>query len=325
MRILFLTSSSIWIHNLPEGFREAGHEMKNSGPIVENNILNLINEFKPSLLISMGWGSDQNIDKQYIIRKCIKLSKIPHVYWSIEDPLFTNVFSLPLIQRVRTNFVFSNCLETVTYFKKVGIKAAYMDFGYSPKIHCPIKQERQYKSSIAIVANAYPHILKKFPDLYRNIGLKNLVSPLLKEGIRIDFWGNDWNNMNQFLGCNIPNEYIHGYIPYINATKVYCSADIIIGLQNYTNQVTQRTYEILASGGFLLTSNTLGVRNLFKPGKDLVVSSSPEETLKMVRYYLKRPNERRKISEQGCKSIFGNSYKDRAEYMIRVLKKENIL
>ncbi|MDQ0199514.1 hypothetical protein J2S10_002696 [Neobacillus ginsengisoli] len=33
----------------------------------------------------------------------------------------------------------------------------------------------------------------------------------------------------------------------------------------------QKVYEILGSGGFLITSNTPGVKKLFQPGEDLIV------------------------------------------------------
>jgi spore maturation protein CgeB len=325
MRVLFLQSGTIWIHTLPEGFIDAGHEVKISGPITDENIPSLISEFKPDLMISVGWGHDQTKKRQMLVRKYSKISKIPHVYWSIEDPAFTWVFSLPLIQRVQPDFVFSICPKTVDFFKKLGIKAAHMDFGFAPKIHNYIGMQPKYKSSIAVVANAYPYILHNYPKHYRHESLKILIAPLLKENIRIDFWGREWKKVGKFLGCNIPDEWIHGYLPYVYANKVYSSANIIVGLQNYTTQVTQRTYEVLASEGFLLTNDTPGIRDLFMPNEDLIVSSSPKDTLNLVRHYLNNPNECTKIAKQGAASAAGNSYKDRAEYMVDVLTRKKII
>lgn len=325
MRVLFLLSGTIWVHTLPEGFIEAGHEIKISGPINNDNVNVLISQFKPHLIISIGMGPDQTKQRQLIARKYSKAYKIPHVYWSIEDPWFTRSLSLPIIQTMQPDFVFSICPKTVDYFNKMGIKAAYMNFGFAPKIHCPVKAENEYKSSIALIANAYPYVLKRYPDHYRNTSIKTLVTPLIKENIRIDFWGNEWEEAKEILGFNIPKEWLHGYLPYDTANKVYSSAKIIIGLQDYTSQVTQRTFEVLASEGFLLTNDTIGVRTLLKKDEDLIASSSPEDTLKLVKYYLDRPNERKRIATNGAKAVAGNSYKDRAQYMINVLKKENII
>lgn len=49
------------------------------------------------------------------------------------------------------------------------------------------------------------------------------------------------------------------------------------------------------------------------------------QTLNLVKYYLKNGNIRDRICEQGQISAAPHNYKYRAEYMINVLKKENII
>jgi len=83
--------------------------------------------------------------------------------------------------------------------------------------------------------------------------------------------------------------------------------------------------KILGSEGFCLTNDTLAVRQLFKNKRDLVISSSPQETVELVSYYLKHPEEREKIREQGKLAVSSYTYKSRAEYIIKTLKQQNIL
>ena len=109
--------------------------------------------------------------------------------------------------------------------------------------------------------------------------------------------------------CWRTRSWLHGYLPYPDAHKVYNSAKIVIGPQNQLTQVTQRTYEILGSGGFLLTSDTPEIRRLFKPGKDLVVSRSAKQTRNLVRYYLKHPKQRERIRKQGKITVLRHNYK----------------
>ncbi len=322
---VFVLCSTDWIYTLPLGFKGAGHEVKKSGPISEDKLIKQIDRFKPDLILSLGWTEDQSIESQVITKNVVKASGIPHVYWNVEDPAYTLRFSLPFMERTQPDFVFSICSETVEKYKRMGIKAEYMDFGYSTLVHHPVAPQDEYKYSIAIIANAYPDLLQSYPEHYRHQSIKTLIYPLLKENIRIDFWGREWDRADNFLGYHIPEEWIHGPLPYIEANKIYSSSTIMIGLQNYENMVTQRTYEILASGGFLLTSDTTGVRTLFKPGEHLITSSSPEETVKLVKHYLKHTDECRKISMQAPTAVVGNSYKERAEYMIQVLYREGIL
>lgn len=71
--------------------------------------------------------------------------------------------------------------------------------------------------------------------------------------------------------------------------------------------------------------NTPGVRHLFQPGHDLVVSSSPEETVQLVKYFLEHPASCKKIGDQGQLTVKIHSYRHRAEFMINVLSKEGIV
>jgi len=131
--------------------------------------------------------------------------------------------------------------------------------------------------------------------------------------------------MKAIFSREVPQDWIRGYLPYTEANKVYSSVDIVIGPQNLPGQLTQRTYEILGSGGFLITSDTPAVLRLFEPGRDLVVSASKEDTLRLVSYYLKNPEQRQKIREHAKYAVAKHSYKHRAEYILDCLVKKNIL
>ncbi|WP_411504213.1 CgeB family protein [Brevibacillus centrosporus] len=325
MRVLFLESHPMWIHGLPNGFRDAGHQVKISGPLTEENIPKMIAEFRPHLILMMGWGPEHTFQRQNWIQKYVHATDIPLVYWATEDPTFAVSFTLPLIRMVMPHFVFTISKDWVKHYNSLGIKAAHMDFGHHSSVHYPVESQPRYRSTISVVANAYPHVFEKYPDHYRLTSLHTLIRPLLQEQIRINFYGRDWDKMKPYLGVDIPREWQYGYLPYIEANKVYSSSDIIIGLQNYQSQVTQRTYEILGSGGFLLTQNTPEIRRLFTPGIDLVASSSPEETLRFIHHYLDHPEECKPIREQGRIAVSNATYRHRAEYMITVLLEDGIL
>ncbi len=74
-----------------------------------------------------------------------------------------------------------------------------------------------------------------------------------------------------------------------------------------------------------MTSDTPAVRDKFKPGRDLIVSSSPKETLEKVKYYLNHDSERKKIQINGKKAVKNDSYRHRAERMLEVLKSRGII
>lgn len=326
MRVLFIESYPTWIHGLPNGFRDLGHEVITTKPIYEENLPITIGQFKPDLIITMSWTFDNDtIDKQNLLRTHIKSSGIPHVYWATEDPTHTKTFTMPYIERVKPDFVFTICRSRVNEYKQIGIKSAHLDFGHHPSVHFPVQSKNSSCYAIATVANAYPNILSEYPNHYRHQSIHLLLRPLIERDIRIDFWGRDWDQMNKYFAHEVPKEWIHGYLDYTEANKIYSSADIIIGLQNNPLQVTQRTYEILASGGFLLTSDTPEIRQLFEPGRDLIVSSSPEKTIDLINHYLQHPAEIQKIREQGRQRVQRDSYSLRAEYMLSVLREYHII
>jgi Uncharacterized protein conserved in bacteria len=325
MKVLFLENHPMWIHGLPNGFRDLGHDVMISGPLTEQNIPLMLDEFKPDLIGMLGWTEEHTPIKLFSIFRSVQFSGIPLFFWATEDPTHLPAFTLPTIRILHPNFVFSICPSSVEYYRSIGIKATHLDFGYHPAVHHRTEPQECFRCSVAVVANAYPQILADHPEHYRIESMNTLINPLVQNQIRVDFWGREWDKMQQYMGCDIPAEWIHGYIDYTEASKIYSSADIVIALQNFTTQMTQRTYEILGSGGFMITSDTPEIRRWFKPGKELAVSSSPQETIDLVRHYAAHPDEREQIRIQGETVVAPHSYKNRAQQVIDTLKQQGIL
>ncbi len=320
MKVLFIDSNEVLQFLLPSGFSNAGHEIMISGPILNREHLSsLINSFAPELVVTYGWGPEQTIEKQFIIKSCVREKNIPHVYWSVEDPLYTENFVVPLLSAAEPDAVFTISSSHVDFYRVRGFRTAYMDWGFTPGIHFPTASQPEYSVDIAIIANSYNWILDEFKIDIRMSSMRTLLLPLLENGLRVDIWGSGWEKMSNYLGIEIDRSSLHGTVSLFESNKIYNSAKIIIGFQNYENQVTQRTYEVLGSGGFLLTFDTPAVRRLFEPGRDLLVSSSPQETLQLVHHYLNAEGERKAIARQGHLAVAPHTFKARAEYMISVL------
>ncbi|MUT67084.1 glycosyltransferase [Paenibacillus sp. NEAU-GSW1] len=325
MNILFLERGHLWRYGLPDGLRELGHAVRMSGVVTRRSLTGWIRDFKPHLFISVGWGPDQTKEKQLLIRSMASRYRIPLVYWSTEDPNFTDVFTLPLMKRMKPDYTFTISGKAAARFRKLGYSAKVLDFGFHPRIHKRVKPLRNYRSDIAVVANAYPDVLAKYPKLYRRKAIELLIRPIVKSGMSIRFYGRNWERMKPYLGQQIPGGWIKGPIAYKDAYKVYSSAKLIIGLQNYTDMATQRTYEVLGSSGLLLTTDTPGVRKIVKSGVDALLTRSAEETLKLARYYLSHPQERERVRRQGRITIAKHHYRLRAAALMKELKKSGVI
>ena len=136
MRILFLESNPMWIYGLPNGFCDAGHTVMISGPLTEEGIIDMIANFQPDLIFTMGHTSEHTEKKQKMIRELVTSTNILHVYWATEDPGYTLTFSLPLIRTIEPDFVFTICPSRVDFYRDKGIPSAHFRFWIS--FRCPL-------------------------------------------------------------------------------------------------------------------------------------------------------------------------------------------
>lgn len=324
MKVMFVESKPVMIPLLPKGFQDAGFEVYVTGSIdTKEQLAALVEQFEPHLVFTSGWGDEQLHKKQIWLREILSKKKIPHVYWSLEDPVYTDYFVVPLIQVAQPDFIFTVSAQHVPFYQSLGFPCAHLDWGIHPDVHSPTDPDPNYAVDIALIANSYYDTIEEF-NINRIESMNILLTPLIQSGIRVDIWGSGWEHMDSLLGVDIPNEWLRGTLPYAQCNTVYSSAKIILGFQNVKTQVTQRTYEVLAAGGCLLTLDTPAVRQLFQPGEHLIVSNSPNQTLNMVKKYLHEEAERKKIGHQGRLAVLSHSYLSRVGYIMRVLTQEGI-
>lgn len=78
-----------------------------------------------------------------------------------------------------------------------------------------------------------------------------------------------------------------------------------------------RIFDILSSGGFLLTNFQEEIPEFFEPGEDLIMYGSIDELLYLTEYYLDHDDERKAIAERGREKVRANySYKQQLEKML---------
>ncbi len=79
--------------------------------------------------------------------------------------------------------------------------------------------------------------------------------------------------------------------------------NINITLRSIHTGIPLRVLDILACGGFLLTTPTDELFDYFVDGRDLVIFRSPEECCEQIKYYLSHEEERQKIAKNGTERI----------------------
>ena len=77
-----------------------------------------------------------------------------------------------------------------------------------------------------------------------------------------------------------------------------------ITLRSIISGVPLRVLDVLAAGGFLITTYQKEIDEYFENGKELVIAHTPEEMLELTAYYLEHEDERKAIAENGQKKVF---------------------
>ena len=92
---------------------------------------------------------------------------------------------------------------------------------------------------------------------------------------------------------------------YDNAPYVFRFSDINLNitLRSIKSGIPLRAFDIMGSGGFLMSSYTSDFLNFFVPGEDFVFYESISDLHEKCDYYLTHTEERLKISENGYKKI----------------------
>jgi glycosyltransferase involved in cell wall biosynthesis len=114
--------------------------------------------------------------------------------------------------------------------------------------------------------------------------------------------------LSQLKTSNFPLNQLQA--PPERAAEIYAQSQINLNI-SLNGDLNLRVFEVLASGGFLLTdrlSDESGLNSIFKPGTDLEVFNNLSDLKYQIRYFLEHPQETAKIARNG-KAIFWENYR----------------
>ncbi|MDO8504301.1 MAG: glycosyltransferase, partial [Candidatus Liptonbacteria bacterium] len=121
---------------------------------------------------------------------------------------------------------------------------------------------------------------------------------LAEHGIKITVWGLDWGPwVGKHPNLDIKNEQL----PVVDYSKSICATKINLCFLRKINrdEVTSRSVEIPACGGFMLGERTKRHSEFFKEGKEAEFFAGNEEMLAKVEYYLGHESDRERIAAAG--------------------------
>jgi spore maturation protein CgeB len=301
-KIFFLDHRTYCLNSLGDSLAQLGHQLTYQSSWVPEEVEAGIAYFKPNILITVGYNRplfSRFADK---LPGLCKKYGLFHLYWATEDLINHTSWSLPYIQRTKPDLVWTIHPDCIEKYENMGIPASYLNFGFNPRMFPEKKKDEKEVYDISFVGA--PHLFKR---TYRFDSLEHLLFPLVQVGQKTHVWGYKWRKEQAFIakvfGQAVPRDWLHGHLLYKESASVYRSSKIVLGVQNAQDQVTQRTFEILGSGALMIASRTQAIAEMFADKKELVLTSSPKETIELVNYYLNRPELRYEIGRNARRKV----------------------
>lgn len=172
----------------------------------------------------------------------------------------------------------------------------YMPFGVDSEIikvvsAKRIEEEREY--DLSFIGN---------PDDKRSRVIKDLGSNLDNKKLRNILFGLGWKKMNGFENGSFLQGDTYMGAMYNSKVNLNILRDQNIGSHN------MRTFEIPATGSFMLHEESDEAKDFFEPGVEAEFYTSIEECADKVAYYVKNENARIKIAKAGYERTVKSKY-----------------
>lgn len=105
----------------------------------------------------------------------------------------------------------------------------------------------------------------------------------------------------------------------------HSSINLNMTIPNIVDGTPLRVWDILACGGFCMTTYRPDLLRHFKQGEELVIFEGKDDLLQKTEYYLSHETERRRIAQQGYEKVKKqHSYTMRLQEMFRILTQEGV-
>lgn len=185
--------------------------------------------------------------------------------------------------------------------------------------------DESYKADISYVGS-YLNDKKQFINTH--------LIPLKKK-YNVRTYGSDWNfndrligyiqKGGQYLNIGPLKELREIKLPLDDERKVYTSSTISLNIhENHQRRdgsdFNERTFKIIASGGFEICDNVSILRKYFTE-KELVIAEDTNDWFDKIDYYIRNPERRIPIIEAGRKRVLkDHTYTNRVDQIISLYK-----
>jgi len=310
-------AGALIIKGLLKGFENLGNTVL--GIDIREIDKNVILKFKPDLII--GYDYAHFFEKK--AEEIIKSLNIPVIHYFGDDPLtdFSHSGKTELINKLyqSDDMIFCWDRQCLKFFNK---RVFYLPLGIDADLYKPIP-DKQVLSEIVFVGRPLTQkrldilttIIANFPDKLSIFCYEKHFDMSLQEITKL----------NYLTSAQIVN-YKRAYKGFVRTenelARIYSNAKICLNIteQGYEG-VNYRVFEVLASGGFLLTDHMKGIKEMFQPNNDLVIYNDKEELMQLISEYIENKVKREYITKNTREKILKNhTFTHRAEEILNRFK-----
>lgn len=280
---------------------------------INAELLGLVKKFQPDIFLETG-GFRIFLETVKEIRKY----GVTAVLWTIDVPIH---FEMVLKAAPFYDYIFTGGSEAYEIFQNAGLrKLHFLPFACDPDFHNPQElneeDKRLYGYDVSFVGSIHPNI---YP--FRIKTLEALTD------YDLAVWGPGANTLSPDFPLR---PFIKGAeTQYRIWTKIYSASRISLCMHYQdphgripSYQASPKVYEIMACKGFLAVDNQRDVLRLFRDKQELVVFHDVDELKSLINYYLKNPDERCEIAENGYKTVMSkHTYVHRIQEMFSIINK----
>ena len=224
-----------------------------------------------------------------------KLNSYSKTWYFFMDPL-KRALEINAVKYAALSTWSSASTTAMTFlFKKYGANSFYILEGFDQNLFSPGKENSIKKYDVIFVGS-------KRPDR------KYFIDYLKKNNINIVCYGKGWNNKPVYLK---------------KLVKKYRKSKIILNFPREDSGFSDRVFQSMGTGSFLLSRYCSDLERVFKKGVHLDWFETPEECLKLIEYYLDNEALREKISKVGSKYVLENFTWDKTvEKIIKITQQK---
>jgi len=222
----------------------------------------------------------------------------------------------PILERV--DYAATMDFSSLQKFADVNENSLYIRHAYEPTVHKPQPMSVDHMADVFMVGTGFPERI-------------NLLTSIDWTDIDLRLFGGNWGDLGDGLDKYYSPEFLDNEeeVPlfYTNSRislNIYRTAkwpgENVLHIEpGIAYSVSPRCYEILGSGGFLLTDSRPELLELFEDGKDIVVFDGAEELGDKIKFYLSHPRQRDKIVASGRRAVSGHTYMSRAAKILKYI------